>query len=132
MIGRTMDEPRPGDFIPLARAAALVHERLFPGHGGKESKTLDMIAVALSALVPLYQRDMSSGALRAVPQADIAAGRFTRGATTLEIPHRSPLRFLVVSREDAARAAETLSRDSVIAARVSQGLRPGPGAQSMR
>src|SRR5581483_3245719 len=99
-------QPRPSDdFIPLARAAALIHERLFPGHGSKESKTLDMIAVALSALMPLYRRDMESGALHAVAASEVAAGRFTRGATTLELPHRPPLRYLVVSRDALAQAA---------------------------
>ena len=126
-------EPRrPDDFIPLARAAALIHERLFPGHGSKESKTLDMIAVALSALVPLYQRDMESGALHAVAASDVAAGRFTRGATTLEIPHRPPLRYLVVSRETLAQAAAALVADSVTATRVASTLRQGPRAQSVR
>ena len=46
------------DFIPLARAAAIVHERLFPEHPTKDAKTLDVIALALSTLMPLYQRDM--------------------------------------------------------------------------
>ncbi|HYR35973.1 MAG TPA: hypothetical protein VEQ87_16900, partial [Burkholderiales bacterium] len=72
------------DFIPLARAAALAHERLFPEQPSKDFKTLDVIALALSSLMPLYQRDMESGALRAVEEAELAAGRFTRGATTLE------------------------------------------------
>src|SRR5206468_3213264 len=44
------------DFIPLARAAALAHERLFPEQPSKDYKTLDVIALALSALMPLYQR----------------------------------------------------------------------------
>jgi hypothetical protein len=126
-------EPRhPDEFIPLARAAALIHERLFPGHGSKESKTLDMIAVALSAIVPLFQRDMASGALHAVAASDVAAGRFTRGATTLEVPHRAPLRYLVLPREALAQAAAALVGDSVIAARVASTLRQGPRTQSMR
>jgi len=130
-----MDELRerhPDAFIPLARAAALIHERLFPGHGSKESKTLDMIAVALSALLPLYQRDMASGALHPVAGSDVAAGRFTRGATTLEIPHRPPLRYLVVSRDALAHAAAALVTDSVTATRVASTLRHSPRVQPMR
>jgi len=126
-------EPRhPDEFIPLARAAALIHERLFPGHGSKESKTLDMIAVALSAIVPLYQRDMASGTLHPVAASDVVAGRFTRGATTLEIPHRAPLRYLVVPREALAQAAAALVGDSVTAARVASTLRQAPRTQPMR
>src|SRR3954451_14472714 len=109
---------RPDDFIPLARAAALIHERLFPGHGSKESKTLDMIAVALSAIVPLYQRDMASGTLHAVAASDVVAGRFARGPTPLEPPPRAPFPSLVVPRKARAKAAAALVADSVTAARV--------------
>src|SRR5258705_6440549 len=107
------------DFIPLARAASLAHERLFPEHPAKDFKTLDVIALALSALIPLYQRDMESGALRALAENEISAGRFTRGATTLEFPDRPPLRFLVVSREELAGALAKLQHDSLLPARVS-------------
>ena len=69
------------DFIPLARAAALAHERLFPEQPSKDYKTLDVIALALSALVPLYQRDMESGALRA--RAPAGHGRRCGGAAAL-------------------------------------------------
>src|SRR5438552_12316775 len=99
------------DFIPLARAAALAHERLFPEHPSKDAKTLDVIALALSALMPLYQRDMESGALRALNEEDIAAGRFTHGAARLEFANREPVRFLVVSRQQPAAAIERLARD---------------------
>jgi hypothetical protein len=120
------------DFIPLARAASLAHERLFPEQPSKDFKTLDVIALALSALVPLYQRDMESGALRALGEAEIAAGRFTRGATTLEFPDRPPLRYLVVSREQLPAAIETLMNDSLLAARVSLTLRQSPRAPEAR
>jgi len=52
------------DYLPLARAAGLAHERLYPEQTHKETKTLDVLALALSALLPLYQRDMQSGAVR--------------------------------------------------------------------
>jgi hypothetical protein len=120
------------DFIPLARAAALAHERLFPDQTSKDYKTLDVIALALSALIPLYQRDMESGALRALAEGEITAGRFTRGATTLEFPNRPPLRFLVVSRESLAGAIQKLQDDSLLAARVSLTLRQSPKTTSSR
>lgn len=113
-------------FIPLARAAALAHDRLFPEHPSKDAKTLDLLALALSALLPIYQRDMESGALRAVSETDIATGRFTRGAARLEMPNREPLRFLVVPREQLSAALESLARDALVAARVGVTLRPGP------
>src|SRR5690349_5258904 len=124
-------EPAATDYIPLARAAALAHDRLFPEHPTKDAKTLDVLALALSALMPLYQRDMQTGALRPVGEQELSRGRFTRGATRLELANREPLRFLVVSRAELAAAIDRLARDSLAAARVSLTLRqsPRPGAR---
>ena len=121
---RAMHGPA-SDYIPLPRAASLAHERLFPGTA-KEAKTLDMLALALSALVPLYQRDMETGEVRPLSGEEVQAGRFTRGATRLEIPGREPLRFLVVPREAVEGALASLASDVVLAARVSLTLRQGP------
>jgi hypothetical protein len=115
------------EFIPLARAAALLHGRLFPQESLKDAKTLDLLAVALSAVIALYVRDTENGALRAVEQAEIAAGRFTRGAMRLEFPDRVPLRFLLVSRAELYPAIETIAKDELVAARVSLALRRQPG-----
>ena len=103
------------DHIPLARAAALAYERLFPGQGTKDSKTLDMIALALSSVMPLYQRDLDTDALRRLDETELAAGRFTRGATTVEFADKPPLRYLVVSREELSAAIEKLTTDSLAA-----------------
>jgi len=103
------------DHIPLARAAALAYERLFPEQGAKDSKTLDMIALALSSVMPLYQRDLETDALHRLDEAEIAAGRFTRGATTVEFANKPPLRYLVVSREELPAAIEKLMSDSLAA-----------------
>jgi hypothetical protein len=100
-----------GEFIPLARAAALVHDRLFPGHGVKDAKTLDVIALALSALIPLYQGDVENGALSPLAAGQIARGRFTRGATRLEFPDHAPLRFLLVARRELFPAIDALAKD---------------------
>lgn len=103
------------DHIPLARAASLAYERLFPEHGTKDSKTLDMIALALSSVMPLFQRDPESDALRPLDEAELATGRFTRGATTVEFAHRPPLRYLVVSRQELPGAIDRLLGDSLAA-----------------
>lgn len=107
-----------GDFIPLARAAILAHERLFPGHAVKEAKTLDVLALALSTLIPLYRRDGRSDAVDRLGEAELAAGRFTRGATRLEFRDRAPLDALLVARGDLGGALEHLVRDSLVAARL--------------
>src|ERR1041384_3955645 len=98
------------DLIPLARAASLAHNRVFPGESVRDMKTLDLLALALSTLVPLYQREGEKDAPRLLPKTDIAAGRFTRGATRLELPSRPPLRFLMVSRRDLSAALEALAK----------------------
>jgi hypothetical protein len=121
---RGMHDPA-SDYLPLPRAASLAHDRLFPGTA-KEMKTLDMLALALSALVPLYLRDMESGALRPLSGEEVQMGRFTRGATRLEISGREPLRFLVVPRVRLDEALEKLAGDVVLAARVSLTLRHSP------
>ena len=113
------------DFLPLARAAAITHDELFPGQEVKESKALDVIALALSALIPLYQRD-ESGAVRPLGESELASGRFTRGATTLEFPSRPALRSLVVSREQLGGAINAMREDTLIIGRMSLTRRHQP------
>ena len=114
------------DFVPLARAAVLAHGELFPDHAVMESKALDIIALALSALLALYQRDAESGRLRPLSEDEVAAGRFTRGATTLEFANRPPLGSLVVSLKELRAAIETLREDALIAGRLSLTRRQQP------
>jgi len=96
------------DLIPLARAAALAHNRVYPGESVRDMKTLDLLALALSTLLPLYQRENEKVAPRLVEPAEVAVGRFTRGATRLELPNRPPLRFLMVARGDLPAALEAM------------------------
>jgi hypothetical protein len=118
------------EFLPLARAAALAHARLFPDQPVRESKALDIIALALSALLPLFQRDPETGALRALSESEMTTGRFTRGATTLEFTHRPPLRSLVVSRVQLHEAIETLREDALAVGRMSLASRHAPAKHS--
>ena len=111
------------DYLPLARAAALAHEHLYPEQAQKETKTLDVLALALSALVPLYQRDMETGIVRRLSDDELATGRFTRGATTVEFAHRPPLRFLLVERTALYGAIRRLMSDSMMSARVRMTMR---------
>lgn len=97
------------DLIPLARAAALAHNRAFPGESVRDMKTLDLLALALSTLLPLYQRENEKDAPRRLDAAEVAAGRFTRGATRLEMPNRPPLRFLMVAKRDLPAALAAMA-----------------------
>ena len=116
------------EYLPLARAAALVHSRLFPQESAKDVKTLDLLGLAISALIPLYQRDMKSGAVRALEGADIARGRFTRGASRLEIGGQAPLRFLLVSCRELYPAIERIANDArlhaLVAGAAARGTQP--------
>ena len=116
----------PLEFIPLARAATLAHNRVFPGESVRDMKTLDLLALTLSTLVPLYQCENEKEAPRALDKADVAAGRFTRGATRLERSGRPPLRFLVVARRDLSAALEALAKDATAIYRISALIRPRP------
>jgi hypothetical protein len=114
------------DYMPLARAAALAHDRLFPGQRVKDAKALDLLALALSARIALYQQESESEAPRRLSAEELAAGRFTRGATRLERAGRPPLRFLVVLRRDLEASLEALATDSLLATSI----RPRPPACS--
>jgi hypothetical protein len=126
---------RMGEFIPLARAAILAHDRVLPGHEVKDAKTLDLLALALATLMSLYRRDEKTDAVQRLGAAEIAEGRFTRGATRLEFRDRAPLGSLTVSRADLERGLETLARDADIAARLGaiwSRRRPPPECSSAR
>ena len=116
------------DWIPLARAAILAHERVFPGHETKDAKALDLLALALSTLIPLYRRDEKTDEIERVSDELIRAGRFSRGATRLEFPDRPPLRSLMVSRAELPVALAGLLRDSLAAARL-RAISPRASAQ---
>ena len=117
------------EYLPLPRAAALVYGRLFPGDRVKDIKTLDLVGLAISALIPLYQRDMKTGATTALDPAAIARGRFTRGAARLEFADRPPLGFLLVSRRELYPAIETIARDPTCPI-LKMCRRPQPGYSS--
>ena len=102
------------EYMPLARAAALAHDRLFPGQRVKEAKTLDLLALVLSAKIPLYQQDGETSPPRRLAPEEVGAGRFTRGATRLEVPGRPPLRFLVVARRELDAGLEAIATDQLL------------------
>ena len=106
------------EYLPLARAAALAHDRLFPGQRVKDAKALDLLALALSAHIPLYQQEGETSPPRRLPPEEVAAGRFTRGATRLELPGRPPLRFLVVSYRELESGLAALASDALLSTSI--------------
>ena len=102
------------EYLPLARAATLLYARLFPGDKVKDAKTLDVLAMAITARVPLYQQEVENGPVRKVDEREIARGRFTRGAARLEVSDRPPLRFLLVPRAALYAALEPIAADPIL------------------
>jgi hypothetical protein len=93
------------ELIPLSLAAAHALARLVPAHiarspGGVES--LNLVAIEICALVPVYRRDSPSGEPRRITKADLAAGKLALDASSL-----------LVTRADAETAGEKLVAEYV-------------------
>ena len=121
-------DPSATEFIPVARAAALLHDRVFPGFPVKEAQTLDLLAMALAEVIPTYLRDPDTGKMRVLDKGVIARGQFTRGATRLDFGDGHPLRFLLVSRKELVPAIEALATDPASPV-LKMSPVPQPGAQ---
>jgi hypothetical protein len=96
-------------YISMWRAAAVAFERLFPEQPEKDARLLDVIALALSALMPIYKREMQSGALRELTEAEVIAGDLACEALLVSLPElERALPLLGVGSPEAARASLTL------------------------
>jgi len=96
-------------FIPLSNAVALAHGRLFPDEPHRDFRTLQTIALALTALVPIYRR----GTQCELTELELVAERFA--ATSMD--------ELLVSKVRFEAALQMLQADSLDVARASLTLR---------
>ena len=103
-------------YIPLSKAVALAHRRLFPDDPFSEPKTLHTIALAFSALMPIYRGD--SG--RELTEPELEVERFT--TTSMEELAVSKIRFEA--------ALMTLRMESLDLARASLTMRQSPRVPS--
>jgi hypothetical protein len=100
------------DYIGLTSALAQAHKRLFPGEPYRHPKTLQAIAFALSALMPILRRDPLTGRPRELTSLELEAERFTQASIDLLLV--SKLRFdaaldtLQVASLEQARASLTV------------------------
>jgi hypothetical protein len=101
-------------FIPLSKAVAQAHRRLFPDESYRDPKTLKIIALALTVLVPIYRR----GTEAELTDPELEAERFN--ATSME--------ELMVKKIRFEAALDTLQIGSVDIARASLTLRQSPRA----
>src|SRR5688500_18125936 len=105
-------------FIPLTKAVAQAHSRLFPDEPFKDPRTLHTIALALTALTPIYRADTK----RELTEPELASERFTEAGMAL----------LVVSKRRFEAALDTLHVASLEQARASLTLRQSPSINPRR
>ena len=101
-------------YIPLSKAVARAHRRLFPDEPRQNPRTLQTIALALTALLPIYRRSTECQ----LTEPELEAERF--GATSMDELMVSQIRFEA--------ALETLQMESLDLARASLTLRQSPRA----
>jgi hypothetical protein len=101
-------------YIPLSKAVAQAHRRLFPDEPSRDPRTLQTIALALTALIPIYRS--KSGCELTEPE--LAAERFS----TVSMDE------LMVSTVRFEAALKSLQIESLDLARASLTLRQSPRA----
>ena len=111
-----LDERQEANFIVLAKAVARAHSRLFPEDPYKDPRTLQVIALALTELMPMYWRDARTGDRHQLTEPELAAATFTPAA----------MEILTVSQRRFEAALDTLQVACLDQARASLILRQSP------
>jgi hypothetical protein len=104
--------------IPLSTAVAQAHRRLFPDEPYRDPKTLEAIALALSALMPIYRTNSE----RELTEPELLAERFTEPA----------MARLAVSTVRLEAALVTMQVASLEMARVTLTMRQSPRPSARR
>lgn len=109
-----MDAP----FLPLSAAAAAAYRALVVRPPRDElplpDGVLDVAAIALAACLPVYGARDPGEPLRRLSDAELASGRFTRGAGRLDFGEKgAPFTRLAVTQADLAEAIARLKRAGV-------------------
>lgn len=104
--------------IPLSTAVAQAHRKLFPDEPYRDPKTLEAIALALSALMPIYRANSE----RELTEPELLAERFTEGA----------MARLAVSSVRLEAALVTMQVASLEMARVTLTMRQSPRPSGRR
>ena len=101
-----------GVYIALSRAVAQAHRKLFPDEPSRDPRTLRTIALALSALMPIYRKSSEAQ----LTELELEAERFT--AASME--------DLMVSARLFQNALDAMQAESLDMARASLTLRQSP------
>lgn len=105
-------------YIPLSRAVAQAHRRLFPDEPVRDPKTLQTIALAFTELMPIYR----ASSKQQLTEPELLNERFTE----------SGMEELIVSKVRFDAVIATLQVTSLDAARVSLTMRQSPRAGARR
>ena len=103
------------ELVPLSSAAASAYLALSLKAAPLAEGVLDVVAIALAACIPIYGARDADEPLRRLSDAEMAGGKFLRGATTLHFASGQPQPFtrLAVTAEDLAAGIERLKRAGV-------------------
>lgn len=107
-----LPERQESNFTELSKAVARAHSRLFPDEPYKHPRTLQVIALALTDLMPIYTRDGQ----RQLTEPELTAERFTLAA----------MEQLLVSTRRFEAALDTMQGTSLDQARASLTMRQSP------
>lgn len=105
-------------YIPLSKAVAQAHHRLFPDEPVRDPKTLQAIALAFTALMPIYR----AGSQQQLTEPELVRERFTEAA----------MEELIVSKVRFDAVIATLQVASLDMARVSLTMRQSPRPNAQR
>lgn len=105
-------------YIPLSKAVAQAHRRLFPDEPVRDPKTLQTIALAFTALMPIYRASSE----QQLTEPELLSERFTE----------SGMEQLVVSQVRFDAVIATLQVASLDMARVSLTMRQSPRPSARR
>ena len=112
MLAVVQDALQESGFIVLAKAVVRAHSRLFPDESYKDPRTLQVIALALTELLPMYWRDPNTGERHQLTELELAAAQFTKAMMELiSVPKRrfeAALGMMQSASLDQARASLTL------------------------
>jgi hypothetical protein len=107
-----LSERQAANFIPLSKAVARAHTRMFPDEPYKNPRTLQVIALALTELIPIHRGDT----LRELTAMELTLERFAGSA----------MERFVVPKVRFEAALETMQDASLDQARASLTLRQCP------
>lgn len=116
MLPIVLDARQDSGFLALSKAVVRAHSRLFPEEPYKDPRTLQVIALALTDLIPMYWRDARTGERHQLTEIELSAAQFTR----------SVMELLSVPKVRFEAALDTLQATSLDQARVSLTMRQSP------